>query len=91
MEYLKSGEHSFSLYDSDRRYCNKLFPPTVGKKKKSKCKSLGTKKKKKKLNFKEFFMSDPLDTLEEVFGLGQKTSRDKQIRFFVCVLEQGGK
>ena len=26
-------------------------------------------------------LSDPLDTLEEVFGLGQKTSRDKQIRF----------
>ena len=34
-----------------------------------------------------------LDTLEEVFGLGQKTSRDKQIRFslffFFFFFEQG--
>ena len=26
-------------------------------------------------------LSGPLDTLEEVFGLGQKTGQDKQIRF----------
>lgn len=27
-------------------------------------------------------LSDPLDTLEEVFGIGQKTSQDKQILSF---------
>ena len=33
-------------------------------------------------------LSDPLDTLEEVFGLGQKTSRDKQIRFLSVFLNR---
>ena len=36
-------------------------------------------------------LSDPLDTLEEVFGIGQKTSQDKQIHFclFFFFFEQG--